>query len=109
MTMSRVGLELCVPASHASLPGHFPGRPVVPGVLLLQHVLAAIEQATGERVRHLTQVKFIAALQPDERATAWFDVDGAQVSFGVVTQRAGQQVMMVNGRARLRAGDGSPS
>jgi len=110
MTMSRVaGLNLCVPAGHASLDGHFPGRPVVPGVLLLERVLAAIERATGERVLHLTRVKFLAALQPDESATAWFDVDGAQVSFAIVTQRAGSQVMMVDGRARLRVGGGAGS
>ena len=36
-----------VRADHPCLPGHFPGRPVVPGVLLLEQVLAAIEAGHG--------------------------------------------------------------
>ncbi len=32
-----------IAADHPCLPGHFPGRPVVPGVVVLDHVLAAIE------------------------------------------------------------------
>jgi len=29
---------------HPSLPGHFPGNPVVPGVVILEEVLEAIRQ-----------------------------------------------------------------
>ena len=31
---------LCVDDAHPSLPGHFPGAPIVPGVVLLSEVLA---------------------------------------------------------------------
>jgi 3-hydroxymyristoyl/3-hydroxydecanoyl-(acyl carrier protein) dehydratase len=31
--------DFTIPAEHPALPGHFPGRPVVPGALLLDHVL----------------------------------------------------------------------
>jgi 3-hydroxymyristoyl/3-hydroxydecanoyl-(acyl carrier protein) dehydratase len=34
--------QFCVPADHPSLPGHFPGRPVVPGVVLLDETLACL-------------------------------------------------------------------
>ena len=40
-------MRFTVPHDHPSLPGHFPGRPVVPGVVLLDRVLAAIEAAHG--------------------------------------------------------------
>ena len=33
-------------ADHPSLPGHFPGRPVVPGVVLLDEVLACLAART---------------------------------------------------------------
>ena len=33
---------LCVAPTHPSLPGHFPGQPVVPGVVILDAVQAAI-------------------------------------------------------------------
>ena len=58
-----------VPASHPSLPGHFPGRPVVPGVVLLAHVQAAIEAAHGPLAAlRLPQVKFMRPLLPGEPA-----------------------------------------
>lgn len=58
-----------VPASHPSLPGHFPGRPVVPGVVLLAHVQAAIEAAHGPLpALRLPQVKFMRPLLPGEPA-----------------------------------------
>lgn len=55
---------------HASLPGHFPGRPVVPGVVLLDRVCAAIEAACGVPLAasRLPQVKFLQPLLPGEEA-----------------------------------------
>jgi 3-hydroxyacyl-[acyl-carrier-protein] dehydratase len=55
---------------HPCLPGHFPGRPVVPGVVILDHVLAAIERAHGPCVAlQWPQVKFVRPLLPGETAT----------------------------------------
>ena len=54
---------------HPSLPGHFPGNPVVPGVLLLERVLDAVEAAGGRAgALRLPQVKFVQPLLPDEAA-----------------------------------------
>lgn len=36
-----------IPPDHPALAGHFPGRPIVPGVVLLDHVVRAIEDARG--------------------------------------------------------------
>lgn len=36
-------MDFVVPHDHPCLPGHFPGRPVVPGVVVLDHVLQAVE------------------------------------------------------------------
>ena len=36
-------MQFIISADHPSLPGHFPGHPIVPGVVLLDRVLEAIE------------------------------------------------------------------
>ncbi|MEJ7746902.1 MAG: hypothetical protein WKF61_09150 [Luteimonas sp.] len=60
---------------HPSLPGHFPGRPLVPGVVLLERVLEAIEAAHGPLdALALPQVKFMQPLLPGE--TARIELDG---------------------------------
>lgn len=55
---------------HPSLEGHFPGHPVVPGVLVLDRVLAIAEDWTGQPVGAigLPQVKFVQPLLPGQRA-----------------------------------------
>lgn len=63
-------MTFTVPADHPALPGHFPGRPVVPGVVVLDHVLAAIERMHGNDLGplRLPQVKFVRPLLPGETA-----------------------------------------
>ena len=58
-----------VASDHPALAGHFPGKPVVPGVTLLQRVMALLEQheALPSCIR-LSNVKFLAPLLPDENA-----------------------------------------
>jgi len=63
-------MQFVVDPTHPSLPGHFPGRPVVPGVVLLDRVLDAVEAAHGPLpALRLPQVKFVQPLLPGERAT----------------------------------------
>jgi 3-hydroxymyristoyl/3-hydroxydecanoyl-(acyl carrier protein) dehydratase len=62
-------MHFVVDPSHPSLPGHFPGAPVVPGVLVLERVVAAIEAAYGPLgALRLPQVKFLQPLLPGEQA-----------------------------------------
>lgn len=67
--MSASADRFVVDPAHPSLPGHFPGQPVVPGVVVLDRVLAAIEAAHGPlgAVR-LPQVKFVQPLLPGQPA-----------------------------------------
>lgn len=58
-----------IPRDHPAFPGHFPGNPVVPGVLLLEQVVSFLEAANGPlpAVR-LPQVKFLQPLLPGQDA-----------------------------------------
>lgn len=62
-------MSFVIDPSHPSLPGHFPGASVVPGVLVLERVVAAIEAAHGPLgAIRLPQVKFLQPLLPGEQA-----------------------------------------
>ncbi len=58
--------QLCIPADHPALPGHFPGTPIVPGVVLLDHVLQAIQAHFGCRLLSIASVKFLQPVLPDD-------------------------------------------
>jgi len=62
-------MQFSIPSDHPSLPGHFPGHPIVPGVVVLERVLEAIEVTHGPLgVLRLPQVKFAQPLLPGETA-----------------------------------------
>jgi 3-hydroxyacyl-[acyl-carrier-protein] dehydratase len=66
-----------VPASHPSLAGHFPGDPLVPGVVLLDRVLSVLaDWLPGRSVTALTQVKFLFPLRPRQPFTVRLDQSG---------------------------------
>jgi 3-hydroxymyristoyl/3-hydroxydecanoyl-(acyl carrier protein) dehydratase len=59
-----------VPADHPSLPGHFPGQPVVPGAVMLAELAHGAAQAlgAGTRVSGFPAVKFLSPLRPGQQA-----------------------------------------
>ena len=70
---------------HPALPGHFPGNPIVPGVVILRRVCRALTEAHGGAVTAVPVVKFHAPLRPGEP----FDIaleraGGSSVRFRVV-------------------------
>ena len=78
-------MQFSVPSDHPCLPGHFPGRPVVPGVVVLDHVLDAIQAHHGPLgpVR-LPQVKFMQPLLPGQRAQVLLEGEAGRWRFRVV-------------------------
>ena len=67
-------MEFVIGHDHPSLPGHFPGRPVVPGVVVLDRVVAALERAHGPLPPlRLPQAKFLQPLLPGEAARIEFE------------------------------------
>jgi len=73
-----------ISAGHPALPGHFPGQPVVPGVVLLDRVAAALEQWRGSRVAWLPQVKFLQPLLPEQDAELILSEDGESIRFSIL-------------------------
>ncbi|MEO7063647.1 MAG: hydroxymyristoyl-ACP dehydratase [Dokdonella sp.] len=86
---------LRIDATHPSLPGHFPGQPVVPGVVLLDRIAAALEDAGRGSFKRIGVVKFLAPLLPGEDAQLSASVDGARVNFRV--ERSGAPILKGEG------------
>lgn len=80
-----------VPAAHPALAGHFPGAPIVPGVVLLEHVveLARAQFACG-RLCAVPALKFVAPLTPGEVFDCIITGDRDNVNFRV--EAAGRRV-----------------
>jgi len=75
--------SLHIGAEHPALPGHFPGSPVVPGVVLLDRVESALQRWRGQRIGGLPQVKFLRPLLPDEKAELLLSDDGKSIRFSI--------------------------
>lgn len=53
---------------HPALAGHFPQRPLVPGVLLLEQVALALRAWRQQRMARVVEAKFIAPWLPAQPA-----------------------------------------
>lgn len=75
-----------IASSHPSLAGHFPGNPVVPGVVLLDEVLSLIRRHyPGQALAGIPAVKFLSPLRPDESFSIRLRPSGAVFHFECVT------------------------
>lgn len=61
-------VALAIAADHPAFAGHFPGAPVLPGVVLLDETIRAIERANGGEPRcwRVASVKFLQVVAPGE-------------------------------------------
>jgi 3-hydroxyacyl-[acyl-carrier-protein] dehydratase len=81
--VTAISTPLRIGAAHPALPGHFPGNPVVPGVVLLRCVADALRRWRGGRVARF-DAKFPAPLLPGQDARIELWEDGARVRFAVM-------------------------
>lgn len=98
---SQSRTSFLVPAEHPAIPGHFPGDPVVPGVVILDAVRRAAAQclAPGTGIAALPQVKFVSPLRPGTEAVIDLELRGTLLQF--VVSRDDQVV--AKGTFELRA------
>jgi len=70
-------------ADHPVFPGHFPGRPIMPGVLLLDWAQAAIETHLGQRVPALAEAKFNSPDGTTDALELNFEVSASAMRFEI--------------------------
>jgi len=70
---------LHIAADHPSFAGHFPGFPVLPGAVLLDAALRAIESARGIDVTRwqISAAKFLDAVRPGDQLVLAHDAPAA--------------------------------
>ena len=63
--MAELVCERLIPVDHPAFAGHFPGRPILPGVLLLAEMMEALS-AAGQANEPMTigAAKFLAPVGP---------------------------------------------
>lgn len=80
---------LIIPADHPAFAGHFPGMPIVPGVLLLDAAIHAITNDIGqpERTWQINSVKFLSPLKPGKTVVIEHEVQANDsISFEILEQ-----------------------
>lgn len=78
-------VRCAISADHPSLPGHFPDAPLVPGVLILDEVRAALLDWQKEyELAAIRTVKFLQPLKPEQQFTICFSAnkdDPSEINF----------------------------
>lgn len=90
------------PADHPAFPGHFPGNPIVPGVLLLDQLIHEVAMRTEREVTHFPWVKFKTSLRPGEAARACIRVRESTGTFSVHVDDSGESRLIVEGAVVLQ-------
>lgn len=77
--MSESVLSLLIAADHPAYAGHFPGRPILPGVVLLDAALHALAGVLGNPAAsgQIKSAKFLSPVLPGESLTLHYTASAA--------------------------------
>lgn len=81
-------VPLPIAADHPAFAGHFPGAPIVPGVVLLDEALHAIGTALSVDLSasQISSVKFLSPVRPGEPVQVQFEaLANGSVRFDVIS------------------------
>lgn len=76
-------LPLPIEHDHPAYAGHFPGRPILPGVVLLDRAQRALEAACGCRITGVAQAKFLSPVTPGEALALDYEAAGSGLRFEI--------------------------
>jgi 3-hydroxyacyl-[acyl-carrier-protein] dehydratase len=101
--------RITIAPDHAAFAGHFPGRPLLPGVALLAEVLEAALDVPELAARlgpapRVNVAKFLAPVVPGTGLEIHFDIRGARLHF-TVHAVSGQATPVASGQFEI----GQPS
>lgn len=97
---------LNIAVDHPALAGHFPGTPIVPGVVLLDEVIHTIVQDTGLEATNwqISSVKFLSPLTPGESVIIEHEqAANGSVKFAVHCETFGNSRQIVVGSLVLKS------
>lgn len=78
-----ITLPLPIAADHPAYAGHFPGRPILPGVVLLDRAQSALEQACGVTLTGLAMAKFLSPCAPGDTLQLDYEPSAAALRFEI--------------------------
>lgn len=76
-------LALPVETDHPAYAGHFPGRPILPGVVLLDRAKSALESASGLTITGIAMAKFLSPSLPGEALVLDYEATDAALRFEI--------------------------
>jgi 3-hydroxyacyl-[acyl-carrier-protein] dehydratase len=85
------------PADHPALAGHFPGRPIMPGVVLLDQAILFAERLLGYQVAawQIGSAKFFSPVAPGELLVFALNI-GERGVIAIDVRSAGRKVAACN-------------
>lgn len=75
-------------ADHPSYAGHFPGKPILPGAVLLDEALHAIGRMTNRELAacRIASVKFLSPVQPGDPVSVRYEAqDSGAIRFDILS------------------------